>query len=139
MKECTKCGETKELTEFSYRNDTGKYRNVCRVCKLVQQKKSDAMDTIAHKRYHRDWKLKKTYGISIEDYEDMLEQQDGCCAICSLAEKYAPHGVLSVDHCHTTGAVRALLCNPCNTGIGQFKENTEFLASAINYLKRFNK
>jgi hypothetical protein len=138
MKECNECGESKELTEFAYRADTNKYRNICKGCKLIQQKSSDALKGSAHKRYHRDWKLKKTYGISIEDYEEMLDKQGGCCAICSLAEKHAPYGVLSVDHCHDSGAVRALLCNPCNAGIGLFKENQDFLANAIIYLKRYN-
>ena len=119
MKECTKCGESKELTAYSYRTDTGKYRNVCKPCKLTQQQASDALKGEAHKRYHRDWKLKKTYG--------------------SLEEKHAPYGVLSVDHCHDSGAVRALLCNHCNVGIGVFKENQDFLANAITYLKRYNK
>ena len=139
MKECTKCGESKELTAYSYRTDTGKYRNVCKPCKLTQQQASDALKGEAHKRYHRDWKLKKTYGISIEDYENMLADQDGRCDICSLEEKHAPYGVLSVDHCHDSGAVRALLCNHCNVGIGVFKENQDFLANAITYLKRYNK
>ena len=138
MQECTECCETKELTEFEYRKDTGKHRNRCRPCKLIQQKASDMLKGAAHKRYHRDWKLKKTYGISIEDYENMLADQDGRCAICSLEEKHAPYGVLSVDHCHDSGDVRSLLCNPCNAGLGLFKENQDFLANAITYLKRHN-
>tara|TARA_R110000744_G_scaffold32808_1_gene76632 strand:- start:267 stop:686 length:420 start_codon:yes stop_codon:yes gene_type:complete len=138
MKQCTKCSQLKELTEFTFRVDTGNYRNSCRACKLTQQQLSDSLKHVELKLYHRNRHLQKTYGLSLEGYAKMLEEQGGRCAICAMEEKHAPHGVLSVDHCHESGVVRALLCNPCNTGIGQFKENQDFLANAIDYLKRFN-
>lgn len=73
------------------------------------------------------------YGITIEQYEILLKNQNGGCAIC-----FSPTGSngkrLSVDHNHETGEVRGLLCDDCNTGLGKFKDNPNLLAIAINYL-----
>ena len=76
--------------------------------------------------------LKSRFGITEEQYWEMATQQGNVCAIC----KQAPKGKLHVDHCHVTGKNRNLLCGPCNRAIGLFKENTEFLASAIEYIKK---
>lgn len=85
-----------------------------------------------YKRKRRDCTLRRKYGISIEDYEDMVVAQKGCCAICEeyMGEK------LRVDHNHTTGKVRGLLCDPCNVAIGLLKENTNALCSAIAYINQ---
>lgn len=72
--------------------------------------------------------LRWLYGITINDYRRMIEEQCGKCAICKEETK------LVVDHCHSTGKVRGLLCGPCNFGIGNFKENKTALAAAIVYL-----
>lgn len=66
--------------------------------------------------------LRRKYGISVKEYDAMFEQQGGVCAICSAA----PNGKrLAVDHNHTTGAVRALLCGPCNTALGVLEAHLE--------------
>jgi hypothetical protein len=70
----------------------------------------------------------------------MLKEQGGCCAICKVTENYKGHTgyrkdwSFSVDHCHTTGKVRGLLCNQCNRGIGMLQDDTNILKAAINYL-----
>ena len=77
--------------------------------------------------------LQRRFGITLEDYNKMLEDQNGCCKICNVhhtEEKQA----LSVDHCHTTQKIRGLLCNTCNRAIGLLKDNTETLQKAIEYL-----
>ena len=79
----------------------------------------------------KDSRLKRTYGISGEDYDKMFEQQNGRCAIC---ETHYP--VLCVDHCHKTGKVRKLLCRNCNTGIGQLKDNPNLLIKAAAYINK---
>ena len=71
----------------------------------------------------RDLYYKKTYGISLEDYERMLIDQGGKCAICGSLDPRAKREHFAVDHCHTTGKVRGLLCIPCNTAIGQYEIN----------------
>lgn len=79
--------------------------------------------------------LKRLYGITLEDYNRLLTEQNSCCAICNLHET-AHNGRLHVDHCHTTGKVRGLLCHGCNTGIGLFKESEDIMLKAIGYLKQ---
>lgn len=77
---------------------------------------------------------KRKYGITIEEYDKLLNEQKGCCAICFIKQKDIGRN-LSIDHCHTTGKIRGLLCNNCNASIGLFKEDINILESAINYLK----
>lgn len=83
------------------------------------------------KRRRRSCRLKSKYGITLDDYEDMAAEQKGCCKICG---EYMGEA-LRVDHCHTTGKVRGLLCNGCNVGLGNFKDSPEALLSAITYLR----
>ena len=78
-------------------------------------------------------KLKSRYGLSTEDYELILDSQDGVCAICRT-EDPGHHGRFYIDHCHKTGDIRGLLCSRCNTGLGLFLDNPERLSAAIAYL-----
>ncbi len=84
-----------------------------------------------------DYGYKKKYGITFDEYEEMLLQQGGVCAICEkpetiyLREKLAR---MAVDHDHKTGAVRGLLCRQCNNGLGCFKDDTDIISKAIDYL-----
>ena len=78
--------------------------------------------------------LKSRYGITLEEYEAMLTEQGGVCAICGLPENDRYKRRLSVDHDHETGAIRGLLCHMCNTGLGKFTDSSELLTSAANYL-----
>lgn len=73
--------------------------------------------------------LKRRYGITFDQWTEMLIAQSGRCAIC-LDPMVDPH----VDHDHSTGSVRGLLCTNCNTGLGKFKDSPDRLASAIQYL-----
>lgn len=86
-----------------------------------------------HRSKHYD--LKKSYGIGIEDYSDMLDRQEGKCAICRTAKARTPKG-LCVDHCHKSKMVRGLLCDDCNRGIGIFKDDPALLRAAILYLEQ---
>jgi hypothetical protein len=81
----------------------------------------------------RKWALKKFYGITIQDYENMFSAQGGRCAICG-SEPSKIHR-LQVDHCHKTGRVRSLLCFTCNAGLGSFGDNADRLTSAVAYLR----
>lgn len=89
---------------------------------------------------YKNQRLLKNYGITIEQYEEMLKVQDYSCKMCKQAETILTYNKLknlSVDHCHTTGQVRGLLCSKCNCLIGYAKESIELLQEAINYLKEF--
>lgn len=81
--------------------------------------------------------LRASFGISFEEYNKMLQSQDGKCAICKQPETQLRQGklkALSVDHDHKSGAIRGLLCSDCNTGIGKLKENGKIFQSAMRYL-----
>jgi hypothetical protein len=87
------------------------------------------------KEAQRKSKLKSKYGLSPEEYDNKLVNQNHKCAICGLDE-VENKKKLAVDHVHATGKIRDLLCINCNTGLGMFKENIENLASAIKYLNK---
>lgn len=75
------------------------------------------------------------YGLSIENYKRMNQSQGGRCAICGGTQSRGDSDAgLVVDHDHVTGAVRALLCNLCNTGLGAMRDSPEIMLSAIDYL-----
>jgi hypothetical protein len=76
--------------------------------------------------------VKRDYGLTPEEYDAMLVAVDGKCTICRKAPKVK---ALAVDHCHTTGKVRGILCDKCNMGIGYFDDNLDLLQKAIEYLK----
>ncbi len=84
----------------------------------------------------RNHRFKSSYGISLEEYNVMAERQKGLCLIC----KRPPYtnkksDKLYVDHCHKTNKVRGLLCHKCNSGLGSFNDNPEFLKEAAKYLE----
>lgn len=82
---------------------------------------------------HRAQRLKYMYGISQDEYEAMLLEQNGLCAICSGKCK---RGNMGVDHCHATGIVRGLLCENCNRALGLMKDSPELLQRAASYLEK---
>lgn len=117
---------------------------------LVQQRESES-DTDFRYRYQKHWrkrneirgqnaKLKKHYGMTIDDYENLYDTQNGICMICGKPEFVKDQNgrlrKLAVDHCHTTGKIRGLLCTNCNKGLGHFKDSPELLKSAVNYLDK---
>lgn len=83
--------------------------------------------------------LKWAFGITLNDYNQMCEKQNNLCAICNKSET-KKHGdivrKLAVDHDHSSGKIRGLLCTRCNAGIGSFEDNIELLNDAINYLTK---
>lgn len=85
--------------------------------------------------YTRETHIMRKYKLSIERYNQMLVEQDNKCFICEY-EFGKKKGDTYVDHCHETKQVRGLLCQQCNSGLGYFKDNTDALQKAIEYLKR---
>jgi hypothetical protein len=86
----------------------------------------------------RGTRLLRNYGLTNDDYISMFESQIGLCSICGEQQqgvtKDGEARFLCVDHCHSTGKVRELLCVKCNAGLGQFRDNPNFLTRAANYL-----
>jgi hypothetical protein len=131
-KECNKCNCVKKLDEYYFKvnkkTNTKYYQSFCKKCQSRYNYKQD-----------KDLKLKKAYGISLDEYNELLSKQNGKCAICGVDNngKYRNKSrALAVDHCHTTGKIRGLLCSDCNTGIGLLKDNVNFLQYAIKYLNK---
>lgn len=81
-----------------------------------------------------EWSLMSNYGLTLDQYYDMFEAQQGRCKICWHPETRHPN--LCVDHDHQTGAVRGLLCHACNRVLGSIKEDTEILHEMIRYLEK---
>lgn len=128
---CKYCKEEKEISKFNgYITQKGwKPTTMCKPCKNKRRhiaRMEDSEKESLRKRIHR---LKYKYGITLEDYNKMYIEQQGLCKICA---NYFDK--LVVDHCYTTGKVRGLLCNYCNFGLGNFKDNTNLLNRAIIYL-----
>jgi hypothetical protein len=130
LKTCTKCKEIKELERFNAdkRNKDGK-RSYCKCCQKNYHKTRKKKTKSG---YSRDRHYKRTYGITLEQYQSMFYEQNGKCAIC----KKSSDKRLVVDHSHETGKVRGLLCSNCNTALGLLKEKEENFLQAILYLKQ---
>lgn len=130
MKVCNGCSREKTLDSF-YRNPSVKsgYAAICKECnkeRAIAWRKNNMARFLEIKRASN---RKKRYGISIETYNRMLIEQKGECKICKSKFRN-----LQIDHDHSTGKIRGLLCNPCNRILGMAKDSTLILASAIQYL-----
>jgi Autographiviridae endonuclease VII len=151
MKFCSTCEETKPVAEFNKQPGVKDgLRRECRECEskrfkafyatnLQTQRARDRKRYPTEREMRSNAHYKRKYGISIEEYQRMLEQQNGVCAICHQAESVTWKGraiPLAVDHCHKTGKVRGLLCNRCNRVLSLFDDDIEVMKSAINYLHR---
>lgn len=136
---CSQCDTTKPLKDFHKRSDIkGGIRSNCKSCvneRNLAYYHSSLEKKDAHHKSARKSRYKTHYGISLEDYDEMLLAQDGVCAICRGLET-SKRMFLSVDHCHTSGKVRGLLCSNCNRGLGSFKDQEVLLHKAIDYLER---
>ena len=104
--------------------------NLCKKC-----------DNDRGKQYRRNKPLKqldnyykRKYNISYDEVQEMKEEQNNRCKICDKLEGDTPLTRFVVDHCHTTGEVRGLLCGKCNTALGHLEDDVARLARAIEYL-----
>ena len=112
------------------------FRMQCKECRSIISKewKSKNENIINIKNASR--RMVARYGISIQDYNNMLKNQDGVCAICGTSKLSKNKSRFAIDHCHHTGIVRGLLCTNCNSGIGKLKDNPDIVIKAYNYLIR---
>lgn len=136
-KVCKRCGLDKPLINYTTSKKSKDGRaTMCRPCssayvielrRLGRAKRPPIAVT-------RDKHLQRQYGLTLADYEAMFEAQGGLCAICVKPE--SQNKLLSVDHCHTTGRIRGLLCMHCNTGIGKLGDTPAGLRAALAYLEK---
>jgi hypothetical protein len=120
-----KRGHEHEDTGMSLRRRDGH----CLACGRAQHDQRRKKDPKFALHYH----LKRHFSMSVADYEQMLRDQDGVCAICRRAERF--RGRLCVDHDHETGRVRGLLCLLCNSALGGFRDDVGLLLAAVHYLQ----
>jgi hypothetical protein len=105
------------------------YNGMCVECKRESDRASNLK---ASKRY----RVKKDYGLTIEQVNSMMKDQNNQCAICEkeFEDKYK----VQIDHCHTSGDVRGLLCIECNWMLGKAQDNPTTLRNAADYLEKHN-
>lgn len=143
MKYCSRCKETKDLTNFgNNKSKADGKQSYCKPCKIEQ-------NNLHRRRYMRKYRLSRRYKLTIEQFDSMIKNQNNRCALCSqefsLTEGFriAPH----VDHNHLCcpgktscgKCIRALLCGLCNSALGYFKDNATVLANASKYIDLHNK
>ncbi len=87
------------------------------------------------KEYHRKYDLMKQFGLTPDDYDEILNKQNGRCAVCKSDRFDSKRKTLAVDHDHVTGKVRGLFCRRCNQAIGAFEDNPDLLRKAATYLE----
>lgn len=163
MKTCRKCGKEKPIDEF-YRMAEMRdgHRSECKRCNLdakaarhrsnpeparerVRQWAKDNPERVAARQAEyrangrkaaidRRYQLKRKYGITPEQYDALLAEQSGVCGICGRPPR--DDIALHVDHDHTTGRIRGLLCFRCNNALGDFEDDHDRLGAALHYLGR---
>lgn len=125
-KRCSRCGIEKPTADF-YNTDA-----YCKQCRSEYKK------TIRGKlrRKDRAYQLERLYGISLEDHDNILAAQNGCCPGCGATSFNDKSYHLAVDHNHETGEVRGLLCLKCNRILGLADDDPEVLRRLADYLER---
>jgi hypothetical protein len=162
-KKCSTCGDVKPIELFHIdRSKKDGRKHQCRVCTNIGKARwrnanrehvnKSKMESYLRNRekylaYSRSskrrlatfkWKLETHFGITEQQFDQMLQDQGGCCAICGKgpeeANGHRHKHRLCVDHDHKTGVVRGLLCTTCNSGLGCYRDDPELMANAIEYL-----
>jgi hypothetical protein len=147
---CFKCSYEKGLKKLNNPELMAQYRtkekrkdwiskNPIKVKKIKNRYRNNNKEKLdeyyrVNKDVWRKGQLKRLYGLTLDEYQDMLAKQNGKCAICAVHEDSVTRK-FSVDHDHKTGKIRGLLCNNCNTGIGNLRDSIELLEQAIRYLR----
>jgi len=152
---CTKCGEWKPASDF-YIRKSGEKPAQCKKCETDATKRRRVENPEKYRKiekntYEKGWTNQRLmarkkdafskYGLTFEDFLGLLKSQDGKCSVCGSSiyvipsERGKQDGAV-IDHDHSTGKIRGLLCNRCNRGIGFLGDGIEGLENALKYLKR---
>ena len=137
---CTHCQKEEYISDgisLYFQKDKQKkygFRMQCKECRsfISREWRSKNENMINIKNASR--KMFSRYGITIDDYDNMLTEQNGVCAICGTSKLSKNKSRFAIDHCHNTGAIRGLLCSNCNSGIGKLKDNPDIIIKAYEYL-----
>lgn len=139
---CTRCRQTKPVAEFYPHGSTARGRQYwCKAC--CQEVRAERGQQPVNSTSIRKWGLQARYGMSPAEYDALYREQSGRCAICTIhKEPWQPGGgvkgryrFLVVDHDHSTGRVRGLLCFNCNLAIGHFRDDPLLMLAAVAYIR----
>jgi hypothetical protein len=142
-KTCGKCGIAKENIEFY--KDATKKDGLCRTCKDCSKEQhkiwcqTHQRKRKPSKQKNKDWRkrsLRRKFGMTRDDYDDLLKSQSGKCAICGSETSRRENSSFCIDHSHDNGLVRGLLCHLCNRGLGFFQDDASLLLKASDYLQK---
>lgn len=130
MKTCSLCGLEKPISSFRARKEAKDgLRSECAVCDDKRKKRWNHLNPQRYKDCQKRAALKALYGLTLDAWSELFRLQGGRCKIC-----HREGCRLSVDHCHTTGDVRGLLCQRCNAALGLMDDSPSRLVAASNYL-----
>lgn len=135
MKTCGFCNETKPDEDFV----TLEWRPLSQFCKFCRENVRNPWSfthakTPDHKRKRAAYNKEVNFGLTQEQHDELVAKQEGKCAVCTqpFESGFAQH---AVDHCHTTGRIRGLLCHRCNLGLGHFSDDPDIMQRAVDYLR----
>lgn len=138
--QCFRCRKIKVLSEFYRRKSDRKHRQTRRSWCKDCDRRDNRKELSPRRATIKNWKLKKRFGITLAQYDEMVAKQGGLCAICGKPPSARSiHSSLCVDHDHESGRVRGLLCGDCNIGIGKLGDNLEGVMRAVKYLQLHDK
>ena len=110
------------------------FRSQCKDCRSIISKNWKDKKLLENANYNASRRMVQRYGITIDEYDEMLKLQNGKCAICGTNKLAKGKSRFAIDHCHYTGKVRGLLCTNCNSGIGKLKDDKDLIMNAYIYL-----
>ena len=135
VKKCSKCQEIKSIDLFGVKkhNKDG-LNHYCKVCEnnRGRMRYKDPL----HREKVKYGTILRNYGLTKEEYLLKLEKQNHKCTICNHDLKNDRK--TSIDHCHSTGIIRDILCDKCNRMLGNVKEDIDYLNNLINYIKKYS-
>jgi hypothetical protein len=153
MQICNKCSQEKSLDMFHMKRTIASgYRKICKECRKIElrvynflpknvEKRKGAWSRMSEdakakaKVLHKKNHLRRKFGITFEQFEEMQIRQNHSCSICS--DKLSSDSrYVHIDHCHKTGSIREILCQKCNAALGMVRDNIDILEKAIIYLKK---
>ena len=135
MKKCSNCNKEKPLSEFNLRGKgTKSYQSYCTPCDSKLAKERYYKNRERYNKAKRNSTLLRRYGITEDEYFEMFNAQKGKCKLCGKTKPRNGAKHLIIDHCHSTGKVRGLLCNNCNVLLGKLKDDIEYIDRIKDYL-----
>lgn len=144
MKECSTCSLAKPYEYFyrkpryeQYLDSAAGRSHDCKSCTLAKRKEYYEKNKQKCDDANTNSRFKKSYGIDLNQYNQLFSNQNGCCAVCEQHQTELSRKLV-VDHCHSSQIVRGLLCHSCNTALGLLKEKTKTMHNLINYTNKFS-